>query len=75
MKHPAAAQAFVIARHTARPWAELVPLVVDDIVARHTLAGGVWIVRGQVGKRIGCGELRRRHAPHNDRAGPEDPAT
>lgn len=72
MKHPAAAQAFVIARHTVRPWAELVPLVVDDVVARHRLSGGIWLVRGQVGKRTGCGELRRRPHFHNDNDRPED---
>lgn len=66
MTYAAAAQAFVIARHTARPWQKLATLVVDDIVARHRLAGGIWIVRGQVGKRTGTGELRRRPSAGND---------
>lgn len=59
--------AFVIAKNLSRPWHKAVPLVVDDIVRKHGLAGGIWIVRGQVGKRTGKGELRRRQIPHNDR--------
>lgn len=67
MKYAAAcAGAFVIAKNLSHPWHKAVPAVVDQIVARHALCGGAWIVRGQVGKRTGTGERRRLRPPAND---------
>ena len=66
MKYAIGGETFLIARHETMPWHALARPVAEDIIARHHLAGGAWIVHGPIGRRLARGELRRRPRADND---------